>query len=160
MRWYNVAYIIGLIGGLGYAKYLVRRFSFIKLTSQQLDEALVWILIAILIGGRLGEALFYPTEGLWAEGQIWRIWEGGMSFHGAALAMVGACYVFAKKYKGFLIYFGGLYNSCSAVGLFLGRIANFINGELYGRITTFLGLCGFLWGVDCPVIPASCMKHF
>ncbi|NBX04384.1 MAG: prolipoprotein diacylglyceryl transferase, partial [Alphaproteobacteria bacterium] len=96
----------------------------------------VWAVVGIVLGGRLGYVLFYKPEYYFENpGQILHLWEGGMSFHGGMLGVIFAFYLFARKYHIHFMALIDLITCATPIGLFLGRIANFINGELYGRVT-------------------------
>ena len=105
----------------------------------------LWITLAILIGGRLGSVLFYNTSVIWKDPlEIFQPWHGGMSFHGALLAVVGVLVWFARRHRVNLLRLADLVAPCVPFGLLFGRLANFINGELWGRPTTLP------WGIIFP----------
>ena len=136
IRWYAIAYMAGLLGGW----YILRRLARHQnspVTTIQLDSLLNWVLFGVIIGGRLGYVLFYkPLAYLGDPLSIIRVWEGGMSFHGGFLGVVLAVYLFAKRHKVPLAPLSDRIALVAPLGLLFGRLANFINGELYGRITT------------------------
>lgn len=134
IRWYSLAYIFGIL----FAWFLLKYFNKKKpiMNDKAWDDWLFWAIVGIVLGGRLGYVLFYNPE-FYLENplQILAIWQGGMSFHGGLLGSIFAMYLFAKKYQ---INFLELMDNISVaapIGLFFGRIANFINMELYGRVT-------------------------
>ena len=135
IRWYALAYVVGLLAGWRYFSLLNRRRSG-ALSPPQVDDLLVWVTFGVILGGRLGYVLFYNLpfylENPLAALQVWR---GGMSFHGGLLGVLLACWIFARR-RG-IAYFAlmDLMAATTPIGLFLGRLANFINGELYGRAT-------------------------
>ncbi|MCY4444953.1 MAG: prolipoprotein diacylglyceryl transferase [Rhodobacteraceae bacterium] len=141
IRWYALSYIAGFLISLIWFVQLVKRPSLWNnnvppMDPQSPERLLTWIIIGIIIGGRLGYILFYRLEYFASNPfEMIKIWTGGMSFHGAGIGMVLATIFFCKKNK------FSLGSTCDAIaltitpGLLLGRIANFINGELYGRIT-------------------------
>ena len=141
VRWYALAYLGGLLFAFAYMKRLVRQPALwggkpASVSVAQLDDLFVWGVLGVILGGRLGYVLFYePMVFLHNPLQAFAIWQGGMSFHGGFLGVVLACLVFAQR-KGLrldrLLDLGG---ACVPVGLGLGRLANFINGELYGRVS-------------------------
>ncbi len=134
IRWYALAYIAGLFGGVWYVRRLVTR-SPALMTPAQVDDFLVWALLGIVIGGRLGYVLFYkPGYYLANPAEILMTWEGGMAFHGGLLGVIAAIILFARKYKIEKWYLSDNVGCAVPIGLGLGRIANFINGELYGRV--------------------------
>lgn len=136
IRWYSLAYMAGII--LGWQVILREniRKPLTNLNKVAIDDMIMWAVIGIVFGGRLGYVIFYkPEHYLQNPVEILRVWEGGMSFHGGLIGTITAFFLFCRKYK---IKFLGLMDliACAApIGLFFGRIANFINGELFGRIT-------------------------
>ena len=135
LRWYSLAYIAGIFIGW----YRLARFSFAPdapYTKQQADDFIMWATIGIILGGRLGYVLFY-NFGYYLDnpGQIFQVWNGGMSFHGGFAGVVIAALLFCRKHKINVLGFGDRIAAVSPVGLFFGRLANFINGELWGRVT-------------------------
>jgi phosphatidylglycerol:prolipoprotein diacylglycerol transferase len=133
IRWYALAYIAGLTGGWRYLRWLAAR-SNAKITALQIDDFLVWATVGVVLGGRLGYVLFYkPSYYLAEPGQILQLWHGGMSFHGGALGVIGALFLYCRKYGLSFLAFGDLIGCVEPLGQMFGRIANFINGELYGR---------------------------
>ncbi len=158
VRWYAVAYIVGIVLGWLYARRLIERENLWTprtppVTKLQLDDLILWITLGVILGGRLGYVLFYAIPGALAGHvepqnnmllhplEVFKIWEGGMSFHGGALGVITAVLVFATRNKIDPLRLGDLVAPCVPIGLFFGRIANFINGELWGRET------GVPWGV-------------
>lgn len=133
VRWYALAYIAGLLAGLVYIKALIRRPP-VWLSAKDVDDFLIWAVVAVVLGGRLGYVLFYkPDYYLAHPGDILRTWEGGMSFHGGMLGVIAAAALFARARKIPFLHLGDMLACAAPIGLFLGRLANFINGELFGR---------------------------
>tara|TARA_Y100001970_G_scaffold195124_1_gene237176 strand:- start:153 stop:845 length:693 start_codon:yes stop_codon:yes gene_type:complete len=126
---------VGIILAWLYVKKIVLKESFY---SKYFDELISYLIIGIIIGGRLGYVIFYnlnyyinnPLE-------ILMVWQGGMSFHGGVLGVIGSTFIFCKKFKIDTFYFLDLISLAAPIGIFLGRIANFINSELYGRKSDF-----------------------
>lgn len=135
VRWYGLAYVAGFIGGLLYIKSLARRWPS-RFTPEGVDDFFTWGVLGVILGGRLGYCLFYnPAYFLSNPVEILKIWEGGMSYHGGLLGVVLAVLLYGRRYK---INFFDMTDRIApgvCIGLFFGRIANFINGELYGRFT-------------------------
>ena len=133
IKWYSLSYIFGIILGWLYCKK--KLFGNSKI-SENFDDLLGYIIIGIVVGGRIGYVVFYnllyyiknPLE-------IFMVWHGGMSFHGGLIGIMVATYFFSKKKKINQFLFLDIISMVSPIGLFLGRIANFINSELYGRPT-------------------------
>ena len=139
VRWYALAYIGGLLIGWWWARRLSRQTALwgaVKAPSDAaLDDLIVYMALGIVLGGRIGEVLFYNLPYFLANpAEILQIWQGGMSFHGGLIGAAVAAHLFARA-KGLATL--SVYDLCSTVvpvGLLLGRIANFINGELWGRV--------------------------
>ncbi len=141
VRWYAMAYIAGLLFGMWYMKRLVMNPSLWagttpSATPQQIDDLFLWALFGVVLGGRLGFVIFYDLSKYLADPiGILRTWDGGMSFHGGFLGVVVASYIFGRCNNIGLDRLLDLGAAATPVGLGLGRLANFINGELYGRVT-------------------------
>lgn len=136
IRWYALAYIAGLLGGWQILRHLAKKTTS-PISQIQLDQLLNWVLIGVILGGRAGYVLFYkPTLYLQDPLAALRIWEGGMAFHGGFLGVVIAVILFARRHHIPLWALGDHVALVAPLGLFFGRLANFINGELFGRITT------------------------
>ena len=137
IRWYSLAYILGILIGWWIAKKII----LFKIKNKNVifdlkifDDLISYIIISIILGGRLGYIIFYnPSYYLNNPLDIFKIWQGGMSFHGALIGIVLGTYLFAKKAKINLFFFLDVIASAAPIGIFFGRIANFINGELYGK---------------------------
>jgi phosphatidylglycerol:prolipoprotein diacylglycerol transferase len=150
IRWYALAYVAGILLGWRYAVALVRNAGLWALrgppaTVDQVDDLILWITVGVIVGGRLGHVIFYTPELIWTDPvEILKTWHGGMSFHGGAIGVLLALGVFAWRNKLDLLRIGDIAAACAPIGLFFGRIANFINGELWGRPTTLP------WGIIFP----------
>ncbi|WP_374299552.1 prolipoprotein diacylglyceryl transferase [Ferrovibrio sp.] len=134
IRWYALAYIVGLIAGWRLAMRIAKRPGSM-VTPEQVDGFLLWATLGVVLGGRLGYVLFYNL-GYYLQhpAEIFAVWQGGMSFHGGMLgvivAMIGYC-----RWSGIrFLAFTDTIACVTPIGLFFGRIANFINGELWGRV--------------------------
>jgi len=133
IRWYALAYISGLVLGWLYLRWLVRRPGW-QLTELDLDDLLLYVTLGVVLGGRLGYVLFYkPGFYLNHPGEILAVWQGGMSFHGGLLGVLFAMALFAWRRGIAFFEIGDAVAAAVPVGLFFGRLANFINGELFGR---------------------------
>lgn len=134
IRWYALAYIAGLFLGVWYARWSVKRPPAL-MTPIQVDDFLLWALGGVVLGGRLGYVLFYkPHEYLAEPLSIFKTWEGGMSFHGGLLGVTLAIILYARHIKVNKWYVADIVAIAAPIGLGLGRLANFVNGELWGRI--------------------------
>jgi phosphatidylglycerol---prolipoprotein diacylglyceryl transferase len=135
IRWYALAYIVGLVIGWRYCIALAKRPGAV-LNQQELDDFLLWVTLGVVLGGRLGYVLFYqPGYYLQHPLEIAAMWRGGMSFHGGLLGVVVAIVWFARRRSKPPLGVSDAIAGSIPLGLFFGRIANFINGELYGRVT-------------------------
>ncbi|GHE70269.1 prolipoprotein diacylglyceryl transferase [Camelimonas fluminis] len=138
VRWYALAYIVGLVGGWLYARRLIAAPGLWgdvrRPTRADLDDMLVYVALGVVLGGRIGYVLFYNFHEYLADPlSIFAVWKGGMSFHGGlAGALLGVC-LLARQRKLPALAMCDVASAVAPIGLFLGRIANFINGELWGR---------------------------
>jgi phosphatidylglycerol---prolipoprotein diacylglyceryl transferase len=140
IRWYALAYIVGIIAGWFYARALVRSERLwggpAPFTVLDFDDFVVWITLGIILGGRIGYVLFYNLPHFAAYPvEIFQIWTGGMSFHGGVAGCIVAVILFSLRKRISTLSLGDVTCAVAPIGLFLGRIANFINGELWGRPT-------------------------
>lgn len=136
IRWYALAYLAGFLGGWMYLKQLVR-FKAIPVSVQQLDDFLTYAVAGVLLGGRLGFVIFYQPDYYIAHPlHVLYLWKGGMSFHGGLVGIILAILLFARNNRLDPFRMGDLIAAAGPIGLFFGRIANFVNGELWGRVTT------------------------
>jgi len=147
IRWYALAYVAGIVLGWWYAARIIKTDRLwapgkAPINTQQLDDLVLWVTLGIILGGRLGYALFYQPH---LYGQLFmgpdnfalfRLWDGGMSFHGGLLGCTLAVVVFALRSKVRILSVGDVALAAAPFGLMFGRLANFINGELWGRETT------------------------
>jgi phosphatidylglycerol:prolipoprotein diacylglycerol transferase len=134
IRWYAIAYIAGLVLGWQYVKWLVRRPPH-AMRELDVDDFLVWATLGVVLGGRLGYILFYkPMYYLAHPLEVFFLWQGGMAFHGGALGVILAIVLFSRQRSLSLFAVGDAICCAVPIGLFFGRIANFINGELFGRV--------------------------
>jgi phosphatidylglycerol:prolipoprotein diacylglycerol transferase len=141
IRWYALAYVAGILLGWWYALRLVRNEKIWApvqppLTKVQIDDLVLWSTLGIIVGGRLGSVIFYNTEMIWTRPiEIVQVWKGGMSFHGGFIGVALAIFFYARSQKIPVLRLADLVAPCVPFGLFFGRIANFINSELWGRET-------------------------
>ncbi len=143
IHWYGLAYVAGILGWWQYSLQLTKKFPLIN--RQMIDDYLVWAVIGVVLGGRLGYVLFYnPSKYIEHPIEIIQVWKGGMAFHGGLLGVVIATGLYIWRKKILFLNFTDLAVCGVPIGLFFGRIANFINGELYGRVTKSA------WGIVFP----------
>jgi phosphatidylglycerol:prolipoprotein diacylglycerol transferase len=138
IRWYALAYIGGIVLGWLYARALVKKERLwggpAPITLLQLDDFILWVTIGIIVGGRTGYVLFYnPAFFMQHPAEIFQLWNGGMSFHGGFLGCVAAVMLFCRANGISILSLGDITTAVGPIGLFLGRLANFINSELWGR---------------------------
>jgi phosphatidylglycerol:prolipoprotein diacylglycerol transferase len=135
VRWYALAYVAGVLLGWWYAKTLAR-MNPKGPKAEFYSDVLSWVVFGVLLGGRVGYMLFYNAPYyLQHPLEILMIWKGGMSFHGGALGVIIACWFFCRLHKISYLAFMDLLVCVVPIGLFFGRLANFINGELFGRVS-------------------------
>ena len=148
IRWYSLAYIFGILIGWWIAKKIIDskiQNEVIDFDSKIFDDLISYIIISIIIGGRLGYVIFYNLSYyLNNPFDILKIWQGGMSFHGALIGVILGTYFFSNKIKINSFFFLDIIASVAPIGIFFGRIANVINGELYGKPTNLF------WSVIFP----------
>lgn len=134
VRWYALAYMAGLLLGWQYCMKLAGLDVDKRPQAEDFDDFLAWAILGVILGGRLGYVLFYQPGYFLSEPlAIIQIWKGGMSFHGGALGVIGAMALYCRVRGIHFLRFADLLVCAVPIGLFFGRIANFINGELYGR---------------------------
>ncbi|WP_370262477.1 prolipoprotein diacylglyceryl transferase [Limnobacter sp.] len=152
IRWYGLMYLLGFIAFIVLARRRLHLFPAIKMVD--VDNLLTWSVIGVILGGRLGYVVFYkPAYYLSNPGEILAIWEGGMSFHGGFLGVLLTCFIFAQR-KGWKFFdLMDFVAPAVPLGLALGRLGNFINGELWGRPTE-----GW-WGVVFPQAGDTVARH-
>ena len=142
IRWYSIAYILGILLGWVYIKKFIIQDSAIK---KLFDNYISYLIIGIILGGRLGYVLIYNLKYyLFDPIKIIYIWEGGMSFHGGLAGVIIVSYIFCKTHKLNTFTFLDFISLSAPIGIFFGRLANFLNSELYGRQTDILWSVKFL----------------
>ena len=160
IRWYALAYIAGLLIGWRYCLALAGRAPHLA-RPRDVDDFLVWATLGVVLGGRIGYVLFY-NAGYYAAHplQALEVWHGGMSFHGGALGVGLAIFLFTRARKIPLLAFSDVIAEAVPIGLFFGRIANFINGELFGRPTDVPWAMIFPMGGPIPRHPSQLYEAF
>lgn len=160
IRWYSIAYVLGIVFGGIYADWLNKKAP-VQKNLKVFDDFMMWAIIGIIIGGRFGYVLFYNFEYYIVNiTEAMKIWQGGMSFHGGFLGVVVASVIFCKKNKVNLWVLFDLLACAAPIGLLFGRIANFINGELYGRVTDVSWAMVFPAGGPEPRHPSQLYEAF
>jgi phosphatidylglycerol---prolipoprotein diacylglyceryl transferase len=159
VRWYALAYVAAFVFAVWYMKRLVTTpalWAGVKptATAAVIDGMFLWIVLGVIAGGRLGYVLFYdPLHYLGHPLDIVKTWDGGMSFHGGFLGVVAAAWAYGRRIGSGLDRMLDLGATCTPVGLFLGRLANFVNAELYGRATEMP------WGMVFPGDNTGLVRH-
>ncbi|MEL6312637.1 MAG: prolipoprotein diacylglyceryl transferase [Pseudomonadota bacterium] len=167
LRWYAMAYIVGFVIGYFVVRSTMKRPRLWPddkpiLTVAQVEDLLTWIVVGVILGGRLGYVMFYqPAYYLANPLEILAVWTGGMSFHGGLLGVTAACILFARKHGVPWLSLADVLCMVFPIGLLLGRLANFNNAELWGRATDVP------WGVIfpgdaaqfCPTVEGLCARH-
>ena len=160
VRWYSLSYIIGILIGV----IFINKFIIIykkKITKNDVYDLLNYLIIGIIIGGRLGYVFFYNLEFYFNNPvEILKIWNGGMSFHGAIIGIIISIAWFSFKNHKSFFDLTDIICLVSPIGIFLGRIANFINGELYGKVTDHTFGIIFPRGGDLPRHPSQLYEAF
>lgn len=155
IHWYGVAYIVGILAGWRYALYLVRYYA-PDLKQKDFDDFITWAVFAIIAGGRLGHILIYEAEYYFSHPlEILMTWRGGMSFYGGLIGVIIVTLIYCKRRAIDLFRFSDVMAAAVPIGLGLGRIANFINGELYGRVTDVPWAIKFPMGGFLPRHPSQ-----
>ena len=153
LRWYGVMYVVGYVVGVGIARRRVRR-GLVPFDESAIDAWIGYLVVGMLLGARLVYVFVYDPSHYAADPlDALAVWHGGLSFHGAVLGMTAACLVFARRYR---VPFWTLADTLAlggAPGLFFGRLGNFINGELYGRVTNVP------WAMVFPTDPLRLPRH-
>jgi phosphatidylglycerol---prolipoprotein diacylglyceryl transferase len=160
IRWYALAYIVGLLVGWRYCLALAGRPPYLA-ARQDVDDFLVWATLGVVLGGRIGYVLFYnPRYYVFHPIEALYVWHGGMSFHGGALGVTIALILFTHRRGIPLFAFSDIITEAIPIGLFFGRIANFINGELYGRPSNVPWAMIFPNGGPVPRHPSELYEAF
>src|SRR6201991_3137989 len=161
IRWYALAYIGGILLGWLYVRALIRAQSLWAagkppMQLEDFDDFILWVTLGIILGGRTGYVLFYNLP-LFIQHPlaIFKLWEGGMSFHGGFLGCVAAVMLFALKNHISILSLGDITTAVAPIGIFLGRIANFIKGELWGREAD----ASVPWRMIFPDDPLQLFRH-
>ena len=151
VRWYSLAYIFGILLGWLYAKNIIKRLksnsSLSNLDIKDFDDFILYLVVGIILGGRVGYVLVYNFDYYIKNlHEIFYVWNGGMSFHGGLIGVILSTIFFTRIKKIDTFIYLDIIACVAPIGLFLGRISNFINGELYGKVTTLP------WGVIFPSV--------
>ncbi|GJL85353.1 MAG: prolipoprotein diacylglyceryl transferase [Micavibrio sp.] len=145
VRWYALAYIAGFLLGWRYCLYLVGLNKDVRPNKDDIDDYLAWAILGVILGGRFGYVLFYQSS-LYMDNplEVLKLWHGGMSFHGGVVGVVLSLLIYAGVKKINVFRLADMAACAAPIGVFFGRITNFINGELFGRVTDVP------WGIVFP----------
>lgn len=160
IRWYSLAYIGGLIFAWRYILHMAERSPDVA-SRKDVDDFLVWATLGVVLGGRIGYVLFYNFS-YYIENPLLalQVWRGGMSFHGGVLGVIVAGLIFVRRRGISALRFADMVACATPIGLLLGRLANFINGELFGRVTDVPWGMVFPHGGDLPRHPSQLYEAF
>jgi phosphatidylglycerol---prolipoprotein diacylglyceryl transferase len=160
LRWYSLAYILGIVIGWMCATYIIKATSknnnFESIKKLDFDDLIIYIVIGIVLGGRFGYVIFYNLF-YYSENilEIFKVWQGGMSFHGGLLGVIIAVAVYSNNTKINFFKYTDIISCVAPIGIFFGRIANFINGELYGKVANLPWSVVFPDGSNLPRHPSQ-----
>ncbi len=153
VHWYGVMYLIGFLGGWSLAKYRAKKSNGLW-TSEQVADIIFYSIIGVLLGGRIGYVVFYnAADSLANPLEVFKIWDGGMSFHGGLLGVIIMLYIYGRKIGKSLFQVGDFIVPMVPIGLGAGRIGNFINGELWGKVSTLP------WAMVFPTDPSGLSRQ-
>lgn len=160
IRWYSLAYLFGILIGWWLIVRNVKKYD-LKLSKENIEDFIFYLTLGIVIGGRLGYVIFYGGTAFWMNPlQVFEVWKGGMSFHGGVLGVIAATFLFAKKINYKFLALTDLIVLYAPIGIFFGRLANFVNDELWGRVTTVPWAIKFPNGGYLPRHPSQLYEAF
>jgi phosphatidylglycerol:prolipoprotein diacylglycerol transferase len=161
IKWYGIAYSASLFMGWWYCEWMRRTYQYAQLPANVFEQLISWVVLAIILGGRLGYVIFYQPDYYLAHPlEILAVWQGGMAFHGALAACVISVYIYTRKHKIPFFQLTDVLTAAVPIGLFLGRLANFVNDELYGRVSTVPWAIKFPNGGFIPRHPSQLYEAF
>ena len=160
VHWYGLAYVAAFFSALWYLNHQTARYPG-TLSKNQIDSLFLWGVLGVIVGGRLGYTLFYNPAYYFSHPlEIFHVWQGGMAYHGGLLGVVAAILLFARKENLSPFAISDKLAPGVCIGLFFGRIANFINGELYGRVTDVPWAMIFPYSDGLPRHPSQLYEAF
>lgn len=160
IRWYSMAYLLGILFAWWQASLRIKKYN-LGLSKENCEDAAFAATLGIILGGRIGYILFYGTAQYWQNPwEMLAIWHGGMSFHGGIFGVIAALFIYTRRIKYPFLKLTDLVAPLVPVGIFLGRIANFINDELWGRITDVAWAVRFPHGGYLPRHPSQIYEAF
>lgn len=152
LRWYSLAYLTGILGGYWYLSKLIKQPG-APMAQRHADDMILYATLGIILGGRIGYVIFYQPDMIQDPIRILRLWEGGMSFHGGLIGVLIAIGYLCRRNGLSYVRVGDYIACCAPIGQFLGRLANFVNGELWGRPTDVS------WAMIFPSDPLGLPRH-
>lgn len=160
IRWYSIAYLVGIIIGWIYIKKIIleiaKKESYLLIPSKKFDDLIIYLVLGIVVGGRLGYIFFYNFHYYLSNPvEILMLWQGGMSFHGGLIGVVFVCWFYGNTNKVNFLKITDCISCAAPIGIFFGRIANFINGELYGKVSSVPWSVIFPFGGGFPRHPSQ-----
>ncbi len=160
IRWYSMAYLLGILSAWFLVSKNIKKYD-LPITKANLEDLVFYVTLGIILGGRIGYVLFYGTDVFLKNPlEIFAIWHGGMSFHGGILGVIIAVYLCSKKIKYPFLGLTDLVALYTPIGIFLGRLANFANDELWGRVTNIAWAVRFPSGGYLPRHPSQLYEAF
>ncbi|MDC0074180.1 prolipoprotein diacylglyceryl transferase [Alphaproteobacteria bacterium] len=160
IKWYGVSYIAGILLGWIFIRRLSKKNK-INLSLKETDDLVIWLTLGIIIGGRIGYTIFYnPNYYLTNPIEIFALWQGGMSFHGGIIGVTLSIILFSLSRKKQILQISDYISLVAPIGIFFGRIANFINQELWGRISQVPWAIEFPLGGFIPRHPSQLYEAF
>lgn len=160
IRWYSLAYLFGILLAWLMLWRNNRKYN-LGYTNPQMEDLVFYITMGIIIGGRLGYAIFYGGAEMWLKPwHLLELWKGGMSFHGGIVGVIVASWLYARNYKWHFLQATDLVAIYCPIGIFLGRLANFVNDELWGRVTNVAWAIRFPAGGYLPRHPSQLYEAF
>ena len=160
VRWYSMAYLFGIAAGWFLVNRNVKKYN-LGLSKADVEDLIFYLTLGIIIGGRFGYVLFYGKGAFWENPlQIFELWKGGMSFHGGIAGVIIAAWLYARRFGFQFLAITDLVALYAPIGMFLGRLANFVNDELWGRVTTVPWAVRFPSGGYVPRHPSQLYEAF
>lgn len=161
VKWYGIAYSASLFLGWWYCEWMRKAYKYTQISANTFEQLVSWVVLAIILGGRLGYVFFYQLDHyLEYPLEIFAVWEGGMAFHGALAACAISIYIYTKKHNIPFFQLTDILTAAAPIGLFFGRIANFVNDELFGRVSMAPWAVKFPQGGFLPRHPSQLYEAF
>ncbi len=160
VRWYSLAYLFGILSAWFLLLRNIKKYQ-LPLDKAKVEDLVFYVTLGIILGGRLGYAIFYGGAAMWQNPlHLLEIWKGGMSFHGGVAGVIIAVYVYVRKIQYSFLGLMDLVALYTPIGIFLGRLANFVNDELWGRVSNVAWAVRFPNGGFLPRHPSQLYEAF